>query len=374
MRDHLMTLYKAKSDPIPPCPSTPNKTSLLSLSLPSPPHDADNVLITLISNYLLHSLTAMAFLNFNNFDTRSTEINDMSTALYDTHTLLLWVPTLSNLPDKHMNSILTRAYTALTKSSTSARCIDVQTATAIYRIRAYGLLCLAHTGTGVLEPTTFWNQVAKFTASFVQDITALGANNEDKDSTVDCSSTIVSTLLEVIEHARRRVDCTEFMSGRGFFAFCEYWASFAKRVSTAHYAHSFGCSFHLFQSNDLPTLQRIRGLMEPAGTSNALKISPSAPAIVGVQQSLRSPKNGGQHAIPDSMVESARLYALFTQATAMLEDLSVSGGSILFDVAVKTNGRSRTSRLELSRGSDRAHTTSRVLPSSLVCGNVGTSW
>ena len=200
-----------------------------ALSLPTPisPSDTNEVLLTLISTYLGHSLIATSYATFNTGEPQPLQVETLCTALYSTGTLLQWLPHLSGLSSKHVDSLLTRAYIALTKSSINIHAVDTHTSTVVYRIRVYGLLCLARTSPGVLESATFWNQAAKFTTSFIKDVD----RSDDGETMLQVSATVLDAFAELIEHARHRDDSSKFMGGRGFIAFCEYWASFAKRVS-----------------------------------------------------------------------------------------------------------------------------------------------
>lgn len=133
------------------------------------------------------------------------------------------------MPTKHKDSVLTRAYTSLNKASAQVQVNSLVLATVTYQTRVYGLACLAHVSLGVLDPNTFWNQVAKTAASYIKDVDIL-VGNKAADIT-SCMGAVSATFSELIEYVCRRNDKASFISGRGFLAFCEYWTSCAKRVS-----------------------------------------------------------------------------------------------------------------------------------------------
>lgn len=182
------------------------KSNLHLISLPLPEgKPISTIVLTLISTYLLYAIVILC--------KKTSDTEPLSTALCTTPTLLPWIPFLSTLPPKHIDSLLTRCYTSLTKA-TSAGHISIW---------AYALTCLVHTTPGTVEPSTFWDQTAKFGASFVKSVP-----NSDE---VTASRTILSTFLDLVVHAESRPDKEMFLAGRGFVGFCEYWMAFAKRVS-----------------------------------------------------------------------------------------------------------------------------------------------
>lgn len=303
MQGHLPTLYTPVSTQL-GSSSISSKAGLLSLPLPSVNDTSDDIL-TLLSTYLLHSLTAVSYTTFGT--TSESGLEDLFTSLYMTDTLLRWLPHLKTLPTKHCDSILTRAYTSLTKSSSLTQTSSSEVATWIYRIRAYGLLCLAHTSQGVLEPSTFWSQAAKFAVSYVKDTDLSNAETADPETASHIITTVSTTFSELIRCAQSREDRSAFMSGRGFIAFCEYWTSFAKRVSVMSSPVYPWPNVHIRQqSNDLPSLELIRGLIQSNVSPTPSKQSP-------VKASTPTDTD------TNTAIEPARLYALFTQATVLLE-------------------------------------------------------
>ncbi|KAI0918289.1 hypothetical protein AcV5_002308 [Taiwanofungus camphoratus] len=187
-----------------------------------------DAVLALIATYLLHVIIIHSRI--------STDSVDFVSALYDTPTLLTWVPRLGSLPPKQHDSILTRAYTAV------ARCASSPGVSAVvaFRLRTYGLLCLAQTRPSVIVPNTFWDQAVKFAAAFAGEIEA-----EQKKAAV--VEQLLKTYDELVACAQRRKDKDDFMSGPGFIEFCEHWIGFAR------------------QGNNLQSLSSITRLMRSIG-------------------------------------------------------------------------------------------------------------
>ena len=209
--------------------------SLLQLPLPTTNFDND-ILLTLISNYLLYSLVAFSYTTFTTLATSPSEASQtpsLLAAFADTLsncTLLQWISYLWSLPSKHMNSVLTRAYTAITKSSTLATCPHSD-AKSMYVIRFYALQLLLHTSPSVLNPTTFWDQTVKFTVAFVKDVVSGSASAEIKADATQSILAEFGRIMEVALATRADADSMKaWFSGSGFVGFCEYWMDFARRV------------------------------------------------------------------------------------------------------------------------------------------------
>lgn len=212
-----------------------SQDSLYFLSVPRPPSfPTDPVVLTLISTYLLHALIV-------NARPETTTINTLATALTSpsSTTLLAWVPSLTSLPTKHIDSLLTRAYTSLIKltsspspnpktrlKSTSA--IDASP-DSIFILRMYALRCLIHTSPGIIETNVVWDQVTRFTSTFVK-AAASDISKEEK-----CTIIVLSAYSDLVQRAEKRPDRDAFMAidqkGKGFLGFCECWMEFTKRVS-----------------------------------------------------------------------------------------------------------------------------------------------
>jgi separase len=138
-----------------------------------------------------------------------------------------------------MDSLLTRAYTLLTKlalsptpgpkthlKSTSA--VD-PSPESIFILRMYALRCLVHTSPGTVETNMVWDQVNRFTTTFVK-ATASDVALEER-----CTAIVLSAYADLVERVEKRPDSDIFMAidqkGKGFLGFCDYWMEFTKRVS-----------------------------------------------------------------------------------------------------------------------------------------------
>jgi separase len=188
------------------------KEHLLSLPLASGILDAS--LSKLLVTYLLHSLTA--FTSAGDLD-----LNHLADILSQPETLNAWIPTCSSLPTDYVDSICTRAYTALTKfvglnSQSSPR--------AVFNIRIYSVQSLLCASTSVIPPDTFWDQVTKFAMLFIR------GNRNDETS---LSQVVLDAFSCLVNGVEQRSDKDTFFSGKGFVKFCEYWIGFAKKVRRA---------------------------------------------------------------------------------------------------------------------------------------------
>jgi separase len=158
-----------------------------------------------------------------------------------TFSLLSWLPDCSLLPSKHLDSLLTRAYTTLTKLCNSPAtltkpqlksrlAVSTTSHEAFFSLRMYALRCLAHTSPGVVEGNVFWDQATKFTSILVKSIPATSSSAAEERIT----SLVLRAFAELVQIAETRSDKELFMTvdetGKNFIAFCDYWSSFAKRV------------------------------------------------------------------------------------------------------------------------------------------------
>ncbi|KAF9539088.1 hypothetical protein CPC08DRAFT_504290 [Agrocybe pediades] len=73
-----------------------------------------------------------------------------------TRSLLSWMPTLP----KHIDSLLTRAYSALNKLCLS-KLKTTPSPESIFKLRTYALRCLVHTSAGTIEANNFCNQATR---------------------------------------------------------------------------------------------------------------------------------------------------------------------------------------------------------------------
>ncbi|EIW51672.1 separase [Trametes versicolor FP-101664 SS1] len=226
MRAPVAGLYH----PNPPPVATHSLHDLLSLPL----HDGpiSELHLTLISTYLLHALTVALH--------TTTDLPALLALLHDPTipALLSWTLALSRLPEKQHDNVFTRAYTVTSRFATSSGTAP----SSAYSLRAYSLLCLAHTRPSVIAPNTFWEQATKFAAAFAKEQTVKPAEG---------ARTVLEGSARLVACVEQRSDRAEFMAGPAFARFCEYWGRFAK------------------QAGDLRTLDQIGKLSQGAGGSDA---------------------------------------------------------------------------------------------------------
>ena len=205
------------------------------LTLPRPSFLPTNpIVLTLISTYLLHAVIIHARSGAITINALATTLNSPSSP-----SLLAWVPSLTSLPTKHMDSLLTRAYTSLTKLALSPTPISkthLKSTSAvdpspesIFILRMYALQCIVHTSPGTVETNMVWDQVARFTTTFVK-ATASDLGLEER-----CTAIVLSAYADLVGRVEKRPDKDTFMAidqkGNGFLCFCEHWMEFTKRVS-----------------------------------------------------------------------------------------------------------------------------------------------
>jgi separase len=207
------------------------------ISLPLPPQSIeDPVHLTMISTYLIQAL-AMICLTVSTAD----EIEELARILMspNSHCVYSWLPLFQPMQAKQVDSLLTRAYTSITKACTnrpsSKGKASLPSPESTYLLRGYALKCLVSASPGTVEPDAFWDQLVRFTGSFARSCA------EAKDETAG-SHLILSTFETVVQSAEARSDASTFLDGTKFLAFCDYWITFAKRVSRtvvciAHLTH-----------------------------------------------------------------------------------------------------------------------------------------
>ncbi|KAF6764468.1 cysteine peptidase C50 [Ephemerocybe angulata] len=262
-----------------PLPHKPN------LPLPPPPHKPSHrpVHLTMLSTYLIHALTTTC----STLSPSDTPELARTLTHPNSPSILEWLPHFHPLPQKHVDSLLTRAYTAITKTCSARPSHPVSKSTsstsskptsssskptpssskptsskpttskpttgqeqdptsrphhATYTLRAYALRCLASASPGTVAPDSFWDQSTRFTASFVKSSTEFthnstptskpndngsGAGKEGLEEEED-AKLVLSTLDGIVRTAEARPDAGTFLDGTKFFAFCDYWISFAK--------------------------------------------------------------------------------------------------------------------------------------------------
>lgn len=210
--------------------------SILGIPHTSPP-PTDPIILNMISTYLVYAIIIKTHLN--NVAKSIEELASLSCS--STHSLLHWLPAFAVLPQKHIDSLLTRAYTVLNKLSSTASSLsgsapsNLKSKTqgnttvspeSIFKIRFYALQCLVHTSPGVIDPSTFWDQCGRYAAILVKSTTL--------DLEEQTNRLLLTSFSELVRLAYQRPDRETYLSigekGKNFVAFCEYWTGFAKRV------------------------------------------------------------------------------------------------------------------------------------------------
>jgi separase len=296
------------------------QTTLHLLMVPRPPSLPTNpIVLTLISTYLLHALIIHTRLGTITINALALTLNSPRST-----SLLAWVPSLTSLPTKHMDSLLTRAYTSLIKlasspvpnpkrhpKSTSA--VDASPEL-IFILRMYALRCLVHTSPGTVETNMVWDQVVRFTSTFVK-VTASDVALEER-----CTAVVLSAYADLVECGEKRPDRDNFMAidqkGKGFLGFCENWMEFTKRVSTSFVFRTISCVF-CYQAGDICVLQKINRLMR-------LSSSPSCPQGPISEDSESSISHVSD--LRRKTLEASNFCNIFAQATALLDDESTRNG------------------------------------------------
>ncbi|CAL1698705.1 unnamed protein product [Somion occarium] len=218
-----------------PCPS-----SLASLPLP-PPSDSD-VLLPLLASYLLHSI----------------QLSPQSILSAD-NTLFHWIP---YLPSKLLDGILTKAYSALSKSKSQAQDSDG------FTVRIYALKCLLHTSIGVLsDPAKFWSELLNVLSSFSPSV---------------APSLVLSALGDIVSLVQQRSDAPAFFAASTWPRVVDGWCSMAK------------------QAADMTALARMSGLLPSSSTPFTQHTTP--PQLEDAHEATAS-----------SEAESARLCTLLAR-------------------------------------------------------------
>ncbi|KDQ52064.1 hypothetical protein JAAARDRAFT_40451 [Jaapia argillacea MUCL 33604] len=276
---------------------------LLSLPLPPSTNDPmDPIQLTLLSTYLLNTLQS---LSYSCLDANPDQSPSFTSTLFDTPSLLHWIPHFTHLPAKHTDSILTRAYTALVKASNSISQSPTHSPQA-FRARCYALCCLLSTSPSTIQPDTFWDQALKFVTTFVKSVASSSTVSE-----MEAMDLVSEGLCQVVEGAEAREDRREFVNGRAFVGFCEYWMGIATR------------------KGDLAIVDRISSLMQRVSTSPSVTPSSSSedvikvdaePQPVGVDDSSNPAPTGRTSKEKDkTTIDAAKICATLTQVTALLE-------------------------------------------------------
>ncbi|KAF8623833.1 hypothetical protein AX15_006159 [Amanita polypyramis BW_CC] len=307
-------------------PSNHSQELVSCLHIPILPYtsgEVDTTLLTIVSTYLAYALTGKA--KDDSF------IHALADILEENHhicgsTLLPWVPFFASLPSKHVDALLTRVYTSLTKFCTFH--LSMTTATtqgpsskkhvsldetlhaaqrSAYRIRIYALQCLTHTKDGVVAPAAIWEQAVRFGSAYVKALThQRPARNDILE--VEVTQTILKGCSKLVDRVESMPDSDRerLMKEKAFISFLEWWMTFARRAS------------------DLQTLNRISLLMRPALASSASCSNVSGPSTGGeaikVVQGAEIPSKDKSSKTTEALLaRSAHICTVFAQITTLIE-------------------------------------------------------
>ncbi|KAL4242854.1 hypothetical protein ABKN59_011524 [Abortiporus biennis] len=199
--------------------------------LPFGPSDTEipDVTLNLISTFLVHALTVISFITFSpssqsepsSFVRHLSGHSDMASKSQGT--LLDWLPTFSSkISPKQLDSLLTKSYTALSKSTAVPKISG--SPDVIYAARIYALKCLAYTSPEVLEPASFWEQVIKFTHLYTSSMSSEQQIQTEATKHVLAAFSSIVDILTILQPKASFVE-----PGKGFNKFIDYWISFARR-------------------------------------------------------------------------------------------------------------------------------------------------
>lgn len=192
---------------------------LLSLPLPPPSAPLDMMHQSIICTYLSHALTTIS----RYISPQSTLHTSFLDLISRPGALLSWIPHLTTLPSKTIDSTLKRNYVAITTSFTSPPAAPLTLLT----VRFYALRCLVLTSD--LDANTFWEQTIKVGSAYIKTVES--SQNEEAKAT----RCLLDNFRDVVRDAESRQDKISVLQGRGWISFCEYWLCLAKRVGSAHF-------------------------------------------------------------------------------------------------------------------------------------------
>ncbi|KAL0578391.1 separin protein [Marasmius crinis-equi] len=263
----------------------PPTAALLSVPIPEG-QPTDNTTLTLISTYLFNAIAILCYYSnpTNRLKHNVLSFDSFSNGLLNTPTLLQWMPHFSVLPAKHLDPILTKAYSLLTKLVPSG--VRQNNPSLVFQVRMYAVSCLAYTSQGVIDnPSSLWNQASKFAMSY--------AKSEARDSSTH-EALVPASLAQLVRIAEMRPDCVAFMSADGFMSFCETWTSFANRAG------------------DLQSLDRIGTILQNASMPSSASTQASG---TGAQA-----KEGPGQDKSRLTVDGTRLCTTLAQLSTLLEN------------------------------------------------------
>jgi separase len=231
------------------------------LSLPIPPEPPqDDITLSLVSNYLINAIIILSHYATNTSRSSTAQpglpFHSFCSSLVSTSTLLTWMPSLSTLSAKHLDSILTKGYSVINKLAQSNSKEAPET---LFRIRTYAIKCLAYTSQGTISPDSLWNQTTKFSAEYIKTQISNKSTSESESARV-----VLASYSDIISVTEKRADRNVMMSGQGFLHFCESWTSFANRVSASFNYRHFLLMLSTFQAGDLESLDKTGALTHSA--------------------------------------------------------------------------------------------------------------
>lgn len=221
------------------------------LHIPLNPSKTDPTLLTIISTYLTYALTINFQLPSSGKKTKDDiSIHTLANNLDNTcDTLLSWIPHFTSLSSKHLDALLARAYTSLTKfctaylsgspthrpiskkSTPGDNSHDALTQRSAYLIRMYALQCLAHTTVDVVTPTSIWDQAIRFGSVYVKSLTpARPGQSSNSDIENEATRTVLRICARLVDDIQSMTDSERLTKDKMFVSFLEWWMSFARRV------------------------------------------------------------------------------------------------------------------------------------------------
>lgn len=192
----------------------------------------DATLSTLAFTNLSYALSALSALLLRS----AILLRDLASALQNNVTLLDWAHHLSgsSVLEKIRDTLLTRAYTSLTKACSSLS-PDINTSNgtdlqSIFYLRIYALSCLVYTSPDTIKPSTFWEQVQKVSLMYAH-ASAESTSTPGAKTIEAAAASYISLSLRGLVERMQAFGSLAFLDGRPFLGVCEIWMSVAKRVS-----------------------------------------------------------------------------------------------------------------------------------------------
>ncbi|KAG7448865.1 uncharacterized protein BT62DRAFT_946578 [Guyanagaster necrorhizus] len=228
------SLCRLLSVAIPSKSNSSDKLHLITMPIPAVPSAIEPALLTLISNYFMYALVVITSTYFppqkptlqpNKLPTDF--LTNLADTLRNEFTLMSWMPFFQHLPAKHINFILTRVYSVLTKSI-PAEVMQTNAPSAFF-IRMHALCCLAYTSPGTVgSPDVFWEQPTKYASVYMKSL--LSEQPSSSDVHQHATNILVLAFSHLVTIAETKQVSADFLKGKGFVTFCEYWIELANRT------------------------------------------------------------------------------------------------------------------------------------------------